>query len=217
MSRWIFIIDTDQYAGNFEREMCAYITGHIGECEVGGEQAVCFKKETGLNPDTFFNNVLQVADEHGCHRPVEIQPNPNWFNDGHGSEWKVTDNDVEKQLKKYVKSVTDYWTPFIKLKESYIPKLQAGEKISNWTVEAARREIAEHKKEIEKAERLKTVKRYPAHNSVGIWFKSEPNKEQIELMKDRAKKFKTGRHSKQPEIEGFRLVCERTTTTTSAI
>ena len=30
-----FVIDTKQYAGNFEREMCAHITGHIGECEVG--------------------------------------------------------------------------------------------------------------------------------------------------------------------------------------
>ncbi|KKK83825.1 hypothetical protein LCGC14_2789530, partial [marine sediment metagenome] len=32
---WIFIIDTDSYAGNFEREMCAYITGRVGECGVG--------------------------------------------------------------------------------------------------------------------------------------------------------------------------------------
>jgi hypothetical protein len=217
MDRWIFIIDTDQYAGNFEREMCAYITGHIGECGVGEELAGCLKKETGLNPDTFFSNILQVADEHGCHRPVETQPNPNWFNDGHGNEWRVTDDDVEKQLKKYVKSVADYYTPLIKQIESYIPKLQKGERISNWTVTASRREIAEHKKEIEKAKKLKKVSRYPAHLSVGIWFESEPNREQIELMKDRANKFKTGRHSKQPEIEGFRLVCEKTTTTTSAV
>lgn len=34
-----FIIDTDSYSGNFEREMCAYITGHIGDCLVGFEEA----------------------------------------------------------------------------------------------------------------------------------------------------------------------------------
>ena len=34
-----FIVDTDSYAGNFEREMCAYMTGHIGECSVGEEYA----------------------------------------------------------------------------------------------------------------------------------------------------------------------------------
>ncbi len=31
---YLFVIDTDTYAGNFEREMCAYVTGQIGECEV---------------------------------------------------------------------------------------------------------------------------------------------------------------------------------------
>lgn len=217
MNRWIFIIDTDQYAGNFEREMCAYITGHTGECGVGGELAGCLKKDTGLNPDTFFSNVLQVADEDGCCRPVEIQPNPNWFNDGHGNEWKITDNDVEKQLKKYVKSVTDYWTPWIKQKESYIPELKTGKVIANWTIEAARREIASHKKEIEKAKKQKIVARYPAYNSVGIWFESEPSEKQIELMKSRAKKYKIGKLYKQPKIEDFRLLHEETTIKTTEI
>jgi len=40
-----FIIDTDQYAGNFEREMCAYLTGTVGECGVGDEFAELFSKE----------------------------------------------------------------------------------------------------------------------------------------------------------------------------
>lgn len=29
------VVETDSYAGNFEREMCAFMTGHIGKCEVG--------------------------------------------------------------------------------------------------------------------------------------------------------------------------------------
>lgn len=29
------VVETDSYAGNFEREMCAFMTGHIGECEAG--------------------------------------------------------------------------------------------------------------------------------------------------------------------------------------
>jgi hypothetical protein len=37
--RLLFVVDTDTYAGNFEREMCAYITGQVGECEVGEEIA----------------------------------------------------------------------------------------------------------------------------------------------------------------------------------
>ena len=29
--KYLFVIDTDSYAGNFEREMCAYLTNQIGE------------------------------------------------------------------------------------------------------------------------------------------------------------------------------------------
>ena len=60
-----FIIDTDQYAGNFEREMCAHITGRVGECEVGREYV-----EEGISEK--FENVMDVADEHGCYRPASI-------------------------------------------------------------------------------------------------------------------------------------------------
>ena len=37
--KYLFVIDTDSYSGNFEREMCAYCTGQIGDCEVGIEHA----------------------------------------------------------------------------------------------------------------------------------------------------------------------------------
>ena len=34
---YTFIIDTEQYSGNFERQMTAYMTAQIGDCEVGEE------------------------------------------------------------------------------------------------------------------------------------------------------------------------------------
>ena len=64
-----FVIDTDSYAGNFEREMCAYLTGHVGECEVGEEYV---DEDLPMN----FDNVLDVGDDHGCYRPVSI-----WMNE----------------------------------------------------------------------------------------------------------------------------------------
>ena len=36
-AKFAVLIKTDSYAGNFEREMCAHVTGHVGECEVGEE------------------------------------------------------------------------------------------------------------------------------------------------------------------------------------
>lgn len=60
-----FVVDTDQYAGNFEREMCAHLTGQIGECEVGEEFV---KNEIAVQ----FYNVIDKADDHGTYRPVTI-------------------------------------------------------------------------------------------------------------------------------------------------
>lgn len=87
-SEWIFIIKTNAYAGNFEREMCAYMTGMIGGCEVGDEEAKLFYEEMGLyggpwegvsvgycyedfqNP--FAGIVTSRPDDHGNLRPASI-------------------------------------------------------------------------------------------------------------------------------------------------
>ena len=44
-SAYEFIIDTEQYSGNFERELCAYMTGQIGGCEKGLEDAEIARQE----------------------------------------------------------------------------------------------------------------------------------------------------------------------------
>ena len=77
---WIFVIDTSQYAGNFERQMCAYCTGQIGECGVGDE----FVDEKIA--DIFGEDIdCFVMDDHGCGRPVSIWPvdNPERRGGGH--------------------------------------------------------------------------------------------------------------------------------------
>lgn len=66
------VVETDSYAGNFEREMCAFMTGHIGECEVGLEEQKLYL----LKYDP-IEEITDVADEHGCYRPVEIVCTPN--------------------------------------------------------------------------------------------------------------------------------------------
>ena len=63
------------YSGSFEREMCAYITGHIGECGVG--YSFVDKKYTKL----FKPYILQIDEQNsGCKRPVKIYPNPKYSN-----------------------------------------------------------------------------------------------------------------------------------------
>lgn len=73
---FLFIINTDSYAGNFEREMCAYSTGIIGDCEVGDKQADDFIETFNKTIcDLFERYIEQRPDEHGCYRSTEMYNN----------------------------------------------------------------------------------------------------------------------------------------------
>ncbi len=74
---YLFVIDTTDYAGNFERELCAYVTGRVGGCDVGEDMAALFKAETGQEP---FENVMEGANEDGWMRPVDLYPTPKGGN-----------------------------------------------------------------------------------------------------------------------------------------
>lgn len=72
---FVFIIQTDLYAGNFERAMCAYLTGVVGDCTVGEEEAKLYEAETDRDSDEWDDLILSIPDEHGCCRPVSIWGN----------------------------------------------------------------------------------------------------------------------------------------------
>lgn len=86
----MLIIDTEQYSGNFEREMCAFITGQIGECGVGRELADKYSHEI-KHLDWWEENISQQPDnsESECMRPVSIVPTPGWLNNGTGRHYRV--------------------------------------------------------------------------------------------------------------------------------
>ena len=82
MKKTIFVIDTDSYAGNFERDMCAYITGCIGECEVGEEFAQLYLQETGEKYSQFDVLLEHRPDDEGCFRPTYMYHTKGWLYDG---------------------------------------------------------------------------------------------------------------------------------------
>ena len=67
------IIDTDSYAGNFEREICAYCTGIIGDCGVGKEYVKYYNDEEAFK---FEEIIAQVPDDHAYLRPASIDMAP---------------------------------------------------------------------------------------------------------------------------------------------
>lgn len=78
---YLYVIDTDSYAGAFEREMCAFITGIFGECNVGEEMAKAAIEElTSEELAWMESNVYAEPDDSGCFRPVSTFPNPRWYN-----------------------------------------------------------------------------------------------------------------------------------------
>ncbi|HUW47662.1 hypothetical protein E4H12_12900 [Candidatus Thorarchaeota archaeon] len=81
------IINTDSYAGNFEREMTAYCTGRYGECGVGENLVYLFNGDFGIDEqdceeDPFWDSIDYRSDEHGCGRPCSIYSDEN---DGYNS------------------------------------------------------------------------------------------------------------------------------------
>ena len=77
---WLFIIDTEEYAGNFERNLTAWITGVLGECGVGRDERVA--AQVALSPKAcawFTDHVVLCPDEHGCHRPTSIWQGPKGY------------------------------------------------------------------------------------------------------------------------------------------
>lgn len=94
MSYYALVVDTEQYSGNFEREMCAYLTGQVGECGVGQEFVEKYSNDIE-NLDWWNKNIHQEPDEHGCYRPVEIYQTEGWLNNGMGQFFKITDTNTK--------------------------------------------------------------------------------------------------------------------------
>jgi len=87
----VIVVDTEEYSGNFERQMVAYITGLLGECGMGEKLAALAKKELPLPVlEWFEEHVVMTSDEHGVHRPASISPTPGWYNDGRGNHYRDT-------------------------------------------------------------------------------------------------------------------------------
>lgn len=223
-TKTIFVIDTDLYAGNFEREMCAYITGCIGECEVGEEFAQLYLQETGEKRSQFEDLTEQRPDDNGCRRPTSIYQTKGWLFDGDDGAVPETEFDQETANEKYRLHTASYEQDQLARVEKIDVNNKEYQRVG-WTEESKSKEIDRLKKEIVRCLSEKTVcpRRNP-YNSVAIFFENTPSDAHIAIMKERAGKFaesmrmlaeKENRNRDKNfklTIHGFRLVTETTTT-----
>jgi len=107
-SLFIFVVDTNRYAGSFERPLTAFCTGCVGECEVGEEYAEVFKQDHPELVKTFQKIIAQVPDDHNCLRPAAIWTTPGYWNDGMGTEWPDAAWGAQETIEKYRHEVWKY-------------------------------------------------------------------------------------------------------------
>jgi len=98
---FLFVIDTDSYSGNFERELTAYCTGQTGDCGVGSNISNKFQEDF----TEIYKNIEKIiktkSNDYGYFRPCKIWPTPGYWNDGMGNHWKDEDWDTEKVIKAF--------------------------------------------------------------------------------------------------------------------
>lgn len=207
-STWALVIDTDGYAGNYERQLTAFCTGRIGECEVGEEHVARFQAEENPNPfpmdddDEWVEGTPDILhlmdDDDGCRRPCAIHTSPNWFNDGIGHHYRVDDHPPEAEMID-VHEAADV--------AHYERSSHPDDRERN--VQRARDHAAEMRANGK-------INRYPAYMSVAIYFDRRPSDEQIAVIRRRAETFfAEGLHDtygSSPDavhVEGFRLIERR--------
>lgn len=138
----LLIVDTENYSGNFERQMVAYATGRSGDCGVGDEEAEVARNEMKHHDWWEENMVMQEDDEHGDEvmRPASICPTPGWFNNGTGYHFRADSDEADTIKGRYpaylsVKMVVeqlppeDVWEEFqervIEFCENYYPTMRS--------------------------------------------------------------------------------------------
>jgi len=206
-----FAIDTDHYAGNFERETCGAVTARVGECGVGSKEADTARLELSESTEgrRFLrwceDHVVSVADDNRCARPCSIFPTPGWLNDGHGNAYRTEESGSEAIAARYGATVRAYFEPLAEEADQRAAEETAKGNASE--AKAWRREARGHRKTIA-ASVKRGPGRFPSYQSVAIWLDCKPPAWVVEVMKARAKAFlsRPGKWRGAEPVTGFRVV-----------
>lgn len=105
-TEWGFVIDTDSYSGNFNREVCGYVAG-VDDGTHGGREAEVAREEIGeAMLEWLEDNVLFFPESNGFPRCAHLYPTAGWFNHGMGGHFR--DGQEEEALEDHRKEVREY-------------------------------------------------------------------------------------------------------------
>jgi hypothetical protein len=187
---FLFVVDTDSYSGNFERELVGYMTGADNGTR-GDEEADEFKRDFPKESKEFQQIIMETFEE-GYPSVANIYPTPGRFNHGMG-EFFNDDEDMEVVRQSYIRKVDEYYLPHLQKAEQAIQK-----GFVEWEKDAQG-----YRTKMQEA-RTQTIKKYPACESVAVAFSEKLSEPQIALMKNRAQEYSA--KTKRFSITGFRLI-----------
>jgi hypothetical protein len=208
----IIVIDTANYAGNFERELCAYVTGQYGECGVGDDLAQQVASEI-RHIGWWNDHIAHEADDRGCHRPASIWTTPGWFNNGSGGHYRDDPANYEAARAAAVQSMKDWHAQHeVAIRDRLARNdFEPESKPGAWTKEACLSTIERNAASVQRV--AESQHRYPAYLSVAIFVDEFPAQEVLDELKERAahycanyKSFSRFSSIDVIELTGFRLV-----------
>jgi hypothetical protein len=192
---YILVIDTDAYAGNFEREICGYTTGVFDEERGhGGTQSEDARE---VNPELTASIMAKSTKcEHYEYGQVSntIRATPGRLNNGSGFHYDADDEAAAADAKERSrKSAVEYQAPHI---AQYERRIREEDYTNGWDKEACERSIASARDFIDRAGQFIN---WPAYESVAMFFKEPLTDAEMAFVRRRAEEFSRipGRFSKQ--------------------
>lgn len=175
-----FVVDTNQYAGNFDRDLGRYLKLNL-ELDV---------VDMNCDFDSF----------------TSIYPTPNWYNNGLGFNYQKGQEALAvEKYKEQCEETGNVWIANIRRTEN---ELLSGKVVQGWTLDDCDREIQRNQRYIAngplgKMPTVETVSWGSAYNSVVIYLTERPTAQMIVELKELSIEFLA---NKKIVVENFRLV-----------
>jgi hypothetical protein len=177
------LIHTKDLAALFDKELCAYVTGEVGECELAVDIADQYKKEIKHN-QWWTENIIYTKDSDGYMQPMYLSSTPGWFNNGCGGLYKDNAAMDKKAHDDAIAFAKNFIAKQVREAET---RLKQNSFDAEWTKSYCYDVIDNATSEVRRV--AKKAVKDPAYMTIGISVRDVPPKEVLLELVKRVKNF----------------------------